>query len=976
MTDLTSNRVFRAALLAATALAVPQVVAAQAAPAAAPTDLAAADTTPDIIVTAQRRAERLQDVPLSITAISGDQVRSQDITDVTRLEQIAPGLRIGRSGPASRPAIRGVYTEAVGVNADPRIGFYIDEIYQSRPQQGTAAFIDLERVEVQKGPQGTLFGRNSFGGNITLTTATPKDHVEGGVDLTAGNYGRAKVEAFYNQPIADGLAARVAFGFERHDGYLKSSVSRAADLEDEDYKFIRGSVKWTPPSLDGRLEVLVHGSYLYQNDHGFNNANAKVIGALVDPTLIRAPGQSLTVNGISYTFPNGYNGGNYATGSFFPITTALRDNIPDVGGADIGLPLGGPYSTVYDYQPSERLRSQNYSGTLRYDLTDWLRFRSITGYTKFSTVNVGDGDGGPVPISYFYGTTLAKTFTQEFQFQSNSKSSPFQYTVGAYYLNDSIDDGSGSVFLRTYTTAGAAAQGLPVLYAGGSACGFTYLPNTTSCAFGVGNSLNAADSPAPEHATTKSYAGYGQASYTFDNRLTFTGGVRYTVDDKTFAGIVQTSDFVGTYVNNQNAAFLVANPNAVQSQLPFPLQSSRPSGAPAAFVFVPGTGYHAQFPLAANSATFENRTCGGFTPGPFAASGSTTVVGTVPDYFSTRCGAATFKFFTYRGAVDYKITPDNLIYASYSTGQHSGGFGGSTATTTIPQGLFAAYNPEQVYAFEVGAKNKFLDGALILNVAAFYNRYTNVQIQGLQFIPDATGTGGLGTTITTIYNGPTEHAPGFDVEIVGKPTRALTVNLAVNYLHARYDVYAQPVYYSGLCTVAAAGAGTACNGFSSAPGSTYPATLGGLGSGFFPNALTDPNLFTPVRNNAGTIIGYSSLIYNNKTRVQNTPDIAVHFGAAYDVDLNRAGTLTFAFSTLWSGDYLLSASTPLFFQHDYFKTDARIAWVSANSHVSAQVFVNNITNIATIGRVTTASLAASGTYDDPRTFGVKLGYHF
>ena len=170
-------------------------------------------------------------------------------------------------------------------------------------------------------------------------------------------------------------------------------------------------MKWTPPSLDGRLEVLVHGSYLYQNDHGFNNANAKVIGALVDPSLIRAPGQSLTVNGIGYTYPNGYNGGNDATGTFFPITTALRDNIPDVGGADIGLPLGGPYSSVYDYPAFERLRSQNYSGTIKFDLNDWLRFRSITGYTKFSTVNVGDGDGGPVPIAYFYGTTLAKTFT-------------------------------------------------------------------------------------------------------------------------------------------------------------------------------------------------------------------------------------------------------------------------------------------------------------------------------------------------------------------------------------------------------------------------------------------------------------------------------------------------------------------------------------------------------------------------------------
>ena len=913
----------------------------------------------EIVVTAQRRRERLQDVPLSVTAISGERIRQQDITDATRLEQITPGLRLGRSGPAIRPAIRGVYTEAVGINADPRIGFYIDEIYQSRPQQGDAAFIDLERVEVQKGPQGTLFGRNSFGGNIALTTAAPKDHVEGGIDLTGGNYNRGKLEAFYNQPIAAGLAARLAVGYERHDGYLKSAYNSRADLEDENYYFVRGSVRWTPPSLSGRLDVLVHASYFSETDHGYNNINAKVLGALVDRSLIRKPGQSLTLNGYTYPFPAGYNGGNYATGTFVPYTTALRDNVPDVDGADIGLPLSGPYGSVYDYPARQRLRSQNYSGTISYQLTDWLRVRSITGYTDFSTVNVGDGDGGPVPISYYYNLTKAKTFTQEIQFQSVNHDSPFQYTIGGYYLDDDDDDGGGTVYLRSYTTAGAAAQGLPTLYAGGSVCGFTYLPNTTSCAFGNSNSLNAADSPGPEHATTKSYAGYGQLSYTFARKLTVTGGIRFTSDQKTFQGVAQTNDFVGTYVANQNAA-------AIKAGLPPPYPNAAGLGK---------TGYHAQFPLAGDSATFQNRTCGGFTGGPFAASGSTTVVGTVPDYFITRCGAATFEFLTYRAAIDYKFTRDNLVYFGFSTGEHSGGFGGSFVPTTNPSGEFGSYGPEQVQAFELGTKNEFFDHKLQVNIAAFYNHYTKVQIQGLQFIPQV---GQLGNTITTIYNGPTEEAPGVDIEIVGRPTRALTLNFAANYLHARYDVYPQPVYYSGLCSISSAPTGTPatanpCNGFS---GPTYIATNGGLGSGFFPNALTNPELFVPVKNNAGTIIGYQSLIYNKKTRVQNTPDIALHFGGSYAFDLGSKGRIIAETSTLFSGSYLLSASTPLFQQNSYFKTDARVIWESADKRFSGQLFVNNISNIATLGRVTTSSLSASGTYADPRTFGVKLGYRF
>ena len=880
--------------------------------------------------------------------MSGADIRNQDITDATRLEQVVPGLRLGRSGPATRPAIRGVYTEAVGINADPRIGFYIDEIYQSRPQQGDIAFIDLERVEVQKGPQGTLFGRNSLGGNIALTTATPKDHVEGGIDVTGGNYHRGKVEAYYNLPVTEGLDARFAFGAERRDGYLKSIVTSRADLGDQRYVFGRGSLRWAPPSLDGRLELLLHGSYLRQGGHGYNNVNAKVLGALVDPSLIRAPGQSLTINGIIYPFPAGYNGGNYATGVLLPYTTALRDNIPDIDGADIGIPIPGKYKTAYDYPAFQHLRSQNYSGTISYEATDWLRVRSLTGYTGFSTVNVGDGDGGPIPLSYYYQVTKAKTFTQELQFQSNDRASPLQYTLGAFYLNDVNADASGLSYLHSYTTAGAAAAGLPVLYASGSACGFTYLPNTTSCAFGNSNSLNAPDAPGPEYAKTQSYAVYGQASYTFDDKLTITGGIRYTIDKKIFKGIAQTSDYVGTYVAAQNAA-------AAASGLPLPYPDA--------------AGYHAQFPLSGGSATFENRTCGGYTPGTFAASGSNTIVGAVPDYFQTRCGKATFKYVTFRAAVDYRLTPDNLLYASVSTGKHSGGFGGSYVPTTIPQGLFGSYGPEGVVAFEVGSKNQFFDRKLTVNLAAYYNRYTHVQIQGLQFIPSA---GTNGTTITTIYNGPTEEVPGVDLEIVARPTRALALSFAANYMHARYNVYPQPVYYSGLCTISQA-AGSPCFGYS---GANYIASMGGLGSGFFPNALTDPSLFVPVTNNAGQVIGYQSLIYNKKTKVQNSPDISLHFGASYAIDLGGHGTITPEFNTLFSGSYLLSASTPLFQQHSYFKTDARITYLAPGGHFSVQIFVNNITNIATIGRITTSALAASGTYDDPRTFGIKLGYHF
>ena len=163
---------------AASTIALAAVLCAAPALAQAPAQAASESDeagVPEIIVTAQRVSEKLQDVPLAITAISGATLAEKNITDVTRLQDIAPGLSIGRSGSDARPNIRGINTEAIGANSDPRIAFYVDDVYQSRTSQALAAFVDLERVEVQRGPQGTLYGRNSFGGNIALYSTVPKE---------------------------------------------------------------------------------------------------------------------------------------------------------------------------------------------------------------------------------------------------------------------------------------------------------------------------------------------------------------------------------------------------------------------------------------------------------------------------------------------------------------------------------------------------------------------------------------------------------------------------------------------------------------------------------------------------------------------------------------------------------------------------------------------------------------------------------
>ena len=358
MTISRTARELRGAMLAAvsvSALSLASPALAQSSSAPAVDDQGG---VPEIIVTAQRREESLQKVPLSIVAISGAELRNADIRDITRLEQTVPGLRIARSGAAARPAIRGVYTENISAASDPRIGFYIDEIYQSRLQQTTGAFVDLERVEVQKGPQGTLFGRNSLGGNIALTTAKPTDQFDGGVGLIYGNYNRIKAEAFFNLPITEGVALRVAGAIDRHDAYYTSTVNSRADIGDLNYQFIRASLRFAPPGMDDRLELIVRGSYYDQDDRGLSSFNAKNIGAIIDTSLIRQPGGTITFNGATYPFPTGFNGGNYATGVLVPFTPVFRDGIADINGADIGLSIPGPYRILNDFAAeTARLRA-------------------------------------------------------------------------------------------------------------------------------------------------------------------------------------------------------------------------------------------------------------------------------------------------------------------------------------------------------------------------------------------------------------------------------------------------------------------------------------------------------------------------------------------------------------------------------------------------------------------------------------------
>ncbi len=200
----------------------------------------------EIVVTAQRRTESLQEVPVAVTSLDAEALQRAGAADVSRLEFVAPGFTFGKSGSDARPAIRGTRTEDVSNRADPVIAVYADSIYQPRASAGLLPLVDVKRVEVLRGPQGTLFGRNTFGGAVSFFSNAPTNDLEAGVELQLGDYDHVRASGYLNLPANDRFQFRIAGLSEKRDGYVENIFLRGDDMMDEDQSFVRASLRLAP----------------------------------------------------------------------------------------------------------------------------------------------------------------------------------------------------------------------------------------------------------------------------------------------------------------------------------------------------------------------------------------------------------------------------------------------------------------------------------------------------------------------------------------------------------------------------------------------------------------------------------------------------------------------------------------------------------------------------------------------------------
>ncbi len=448
----------------------------------------------DIIVTAQRREENSQNVPISVSSFNAEQLAERGTTDVSRLEGLVPGFTFGRSGSDARPSIRGVRTENVGVNGDTTIGFFIDGVYQSRASQATTGFVDIERVEVQRGPQGTLYGRNTFGGNISLTSAQPVlDQFLGGADLTVGDNSQIRGDIFLNVPVTTGVALRLAGSYEESNGYVKNVNPLGNNLFDDDNRYFRASLKLEPTE---DLSVVLKFDRSTRKGAGGSAFGYKIAGTYFD-----VPSRQQLFNATVVTNLN-TRGGN---------RDGVNDALPGsaVATSDLGVPIFAPgdaYRIDTDQRTDLDLENTAYTANIAYDFGA-VTLKSITGYTDFGAIRTSDTDFSGNAIGVDFQDTRAKTFSQEIQLISSDNDSPLTYAIGGYYFKDKLT----GIFINQQTPR--------------------IIRNVTP---NLNLPQNGGGFYDQQRARTESYAAYAQASYAITEQLKLTGGIRYTEDTKDF----------------------------------------------------------------------------------------------------------------------------------------------------------------------------------------------------------------------------------------------------------------------------------------------------------------------------------------------------------------------------------------------------------------------------------------------------------
>jgi len=659
----TSTRYYSRLLIASTSAIALHATSAIAQEAAADEDVGLSE----IIVTAQKREQNLQDVPAAVSAFSADDLQARGVTQTSDLMGTLPNLQVTSAYSTTQPnfSLRGisVANEFSASTASP-VGVYVDEVYQSFRASHGQQLYDLDRVEVLRGPQGTLYGRNTTGGAINFITKKPDlDGANGYATVGYANFDTYKFEGAAEATlIPDQLGIRIAGTRSKGDGYTFNPTD-GEDYGTTDSLAARASLRWKPSD---KIDINMKGYYA-KND----------------------PRQDLPY-GIGY-LAGRTNAGGYSR--FAPR--------PELGGRtlkrnEVQADTAGEYFTS----------SRGLSLTIDAELSDSLSIISITGYDYGRyRLSPFDCDGSPIDICAIRYNSQSKNFNQDLRLTFDGDR--LKLIGGLYYGKDTIDTQNEPDFFGFLR---------PLLRGFGVPGNFNNIP------IGVGNSLRTIPAFLVNPALSPASPGYCapiviNPSGFFDARSL----VAFQTD------VAATNSAGGTASQAACAAAGAPPFGPILADQRFTI--SRPSTAiygEAAYEITDALSITVGLRYTWDKVKYSKaRTL------LFDLAGTGTIASLVPYSFpfNGALPAVAQKRstgeFSGRAVIDYKFTDDVLGYASYSRGYRAGTFNG-LAYQDVSQVYFL--EPEKVNAYEVGLKSRFADNRVQLNLAGFYYDYSNQQI--------------------------------------------------------------------------------------------------------------------------------------------------------------------------------------------------------------------------------------------------------
>jgi iron complex outermembrane receptor protein len=671
----------RAALLSslmrwAAPIAIAAALPAAAHAADAPTVPADNNKVGEVVVTATFREQNLQQTPLAITAVNSKMLEQRAQTDVSQVAAQAPNVTLVQNGAAFGSSmvafIRGVGQTDFDYALEPGVGIYVDDVYYATLAGSLLDLLDVDRVEILRGPQGTLAGKNSIGGAVKLFSKKPTGSGGGYLQGTYGSLNRIDVRGAADfTVIPDKLFMRISGAAKHRDGYITRydyacmnpgsnvpthSVDGAAGCVighdgSQAYDALRVALRWVPTE---KLEwnVAADGT----NDQSGVQANtlvkvnpAAVLGALTYTT---------GVNGAPVFFSSAFLPPN----PYSSYATYFQDACSIIFGCS-------PYRP-YTVPPINHYKSWGVSSNIDYKLTDTLTLQSITAFRYYTNQFAEQTDVSPVGVQLLLQRLQHRQTTQEFRL-NGSFGKALDYTVGFFYLDQ-------------YGTL-SARVGLPW----------------------VGYDFN----HGPEPTSASTVAGFANVNWHITDRLNLSGGVRYSDEKKDY-----------TYKRHNADGSDVTDP----------------------------AGYNGGvFGLNNLQAHFQGSR------------------------------------WDYRVAADYHVTDNIMVYVDTATGYKGGGVDPRPFVVTQAQ----PFQPETLTGYEAGVKTYLFDRRMRLNMAGFFNDYTNIQ---LTLNPCPTQSGGSLGPCALPANVGTAHVKGFEAETEIHPVDGLEIDGSLSYLDFKYTKIADP----------------------------------------------------------------------------------------------------------------------------------------------------------------------------------------